>query len=88
MGYYINPPSMSKEEFLQHHGTSLSDPASFNFESDTLPVCLIDNGWMTAAAVCYDARERDVFLHDRTNRSKMWFTVSRELLKPYYNPKQ
>lgn len=87
MGYYINPPDMTKEEFLAKHGQPLPNPAAFDFQqAAALPICLVDNGWMTAAVICYNARERDVFLHDTSGRPKKWFTVSRELLLPYYNP--
>lgn len=86
MGYYINPPDMSKEQFLEVHGKPLPDPAGFDFATDNLPVCLVDNIALgfTAAGICYNARERDVFISP-DGRPKKWFTVSRELLKPYYN---
>lgn len=84
MGYYINPPDMSKEQFLAKHGTPLASPAEFDFTGSALPICLVDNGWMTAAAIAYDPRERDVFLHDDSGRPKQWFSVSRDTLQPYY----
>ncbi len=89
MGYYINPPDMSKEDFLHKHGRPLleEDAKKFDFASSDLPVCLVDNGWMTAAGIAYDAAARDVFADPRDQRPKKWFAVSKELLLPYYNSK-
>lgn len=86
MGYYINPPDMSKEEFLEKKGKRLSTDGakSFDFVGDRLPVCLVDNGWMTAAGIAFDARERDVFADPKDPRPKEWFSVARTDLKPYY----
>jgi len=86
MGYYINPPDMTKEQFLEKHGQPLSNPAEFDFAGDALPVCLVDNTAMgfTAAGICYDPRERDVFILP-DGRPKKWFSVSKELLKPWYS---
>lgn len=82
MGYYINPPDMSKEQFLQKHGTPIN-PNDYQFNEEKLPVCLVDNGWMTAAGIAPDARELAVFNDPADARPKLWFEVSRELLAPY-----
>lgn len=87
MGYYINPPTVTKEEFLAAFGKPLTDEEvkSFNFEADALPVCFVDNGAFTAAGIAYDARERDQFLRP-DGRPKWWFSVPFEELKPYLPP--
>lgn len=84
MGYYINPPDMSKEEFLQQHGTPIS-PADVknHYTGDNLPVCLVNNGAFTAAGIAFDPHEADAFLYP-DGRPKRWYTVSKEVLKPYY----
>jgi len=86
MGYYINPVNESKEEFLRKHGIALSadEVKNFDFSGGTLPVCLIDNLYFTAAAIAYDAQERDCFLREPLDRPKKWFGVRRDWLKPWY----
>jgi len=86
MGYYINPENMSKEEFLKKHGKKIVpfDFEPFDFNGDSLPVCLVDNGWMTAAGIGYDRREAEVFLNDSSGRPKTWYLVSKKDLEPYY----
>ena len=85
MGYYIDPPDMSKEEFLRKHGTLMKEvPSEYDFSGDSLPICLVDNGLFTAAGIMYSQRELDAFKHP-DGRPKFWFEVSREDLKPYYN---
>lgn len=85
MGKYINPPSMEKEEFLALHGQRISteEVLNFNFDGSKLPVCLVDNGWMTAAGIADTEHERDAFADPNDHRPKKWYSVSVELLKPY-----
>lgn len=81
MGCYINPENQSKESFLTHNGT-LIDPSSYNWKDEQhLPVCLVDNGPFTAAAVCYDKNEMSHFTQPKDFRPKIWFKVSVEKLK-------
>lgn len=88
MGYYINPPNgQSKEAWLQAHGKdiSTSQACEHSFEHDEcLPVCLVDNGWMTAAAIAYDEHEVKEFARPTDHRSKRWYLVPRADLVPYY----
>lgn len=85
MGYYINPEDMTKEQFLSKHGTRVTAGVlgDHDFSSDELPVCLVDNGWMTAAGICYDRREIMAFAQPDDKRPKNWFLVKKELLKPW-----
>jgi hypothetical protein len=84
MGYYINPANETKEEFLAKYGTPLNieDVVAFDFSSDRLPVCLLNNGPFTAAGIAYDPREAQEFLRPDP-RPRKWFSVSRASLKPY-----
>ena len=84
MGYYINPPDMSKEEFLAKHGTPISaiQAEEYNFKEDKLPVCLLDNGAFTAAGIGIDAHEVQAFLYG--SRQRYWYFVSKADLAPYY----
>lgn len=89
MGYYINPKDGStKEQFLEKHGTKITsdEVRKFDFSSDHLPVCLVDNGPFTAAGIAYDQREAAEFLSPDMRgpqRLRVWCRVSREMLKPY-----
>lgn len=85
MGYYINPPNMSKDDFLASEGTEITteEAAAFDYsDTDTLPVCLVDNGLFTAAAIAYNKQERDYFL-EPDPRAMRWFLVKKVLLDPY-----
>lgn len=52
MGFYINPPDKSKEDWLAEHGQVTITPA-WPAPEGTVPVCLIDNGSFTAAGIAY-----------------------------------
>jgi len=84
MGYYINPFDMTKERFLQIYGTTLNPEHEFDFSASTLPVCLVDNGPFTAAAIAYNKNEMDAFKQPDDYRPKKWYEVSRKALEPYY----
>lgn len=86
MGYYINPPNMTKEEWLAFNGRKLSGaPARHRFEDD-VAVCLLDNGAFTAAGICYSQQELEAF-QGSDGRRRRWFYVHREKiykLHPYF----
>lgn len=85
MGYYINPPDRNKEQFLKDFGKVIFPEAlkDFDFGSDKLPVCLVDNRAFTAAAIAFSKRELEVFLSP-DHRKKVWYIVSKKDLEPYY----
>ncbi len=79
MGIYINPPDMTKEEFLEKHGELLTDPTTIDIDNDRskVVVCLIDHyGQHTAAGIAYSNRERDAFIHGTRDRETRWYTIS------------
>jgi hypothetical protein len=85
MGIYINPPNISKEEFLIINGTPIP-PKAISFDSalnilGKLHVCLVDNGPFTAAAVAYCKDELSEFLI-QDGRDKSWFLVHVDHLTP------
>jgi hypothetical protein len=89
MGFYINPPDMTKRYWLDKNGRVESPSVIKNadwetFTKDELPVCLVDNGMFDAAGIAYSQREMEAFMLP-DNRTKVWFMVSREKLKPYYD---
>lgn len=73
MGFYINPSDRSKEQWLQENGTPTATvPTPTN---DAVPVCLVDNGPFTAAAICYDDSETRAFNDPGDDRPRQWFLV-------------
>lgn len=85
MGYYVNPPTESKESFLKREGIAAPYDQKLSWESvpeGFLPVVLLDNGPFTAAGIAYSKEELDAFtgLHD--NRPRQIYLVRiTELLK-------
>ena len=77
MGYYIDPPDCTKEEFLQKHGRPVA-PSTIVWEKlpiDLRPVCLVDNSCFTAAGIAFSKGELNVFRYARDPRPKKWFLV-------------
>ncbi len=89
MGYYINPPDMSKEEWLAKNGIECAPETAkaHSMKGSTIRVvCLVDNFEFTAAAIAYTDEERDHFFYpDRSGfqRPRKWYLVEVEKLKPY-----
>lgn len=85
MGIYVNPPDMSKEEWLQLNARPVGWAEVRNVDmDDELPLMLIDNGPFTACAVLYDARERDYFLETYPEGCRVnpqLYVAGREALK-------
>ncbi len=78
MGYYINPDSMTKEEYLKGHGRDVGlFPCAFDQVSgDDVLVCHVNNVIFTAAAIAFDQREYDTFMKG-DGRIKRWYLLSR-----------
>ena len=83
MGYYVNPTTgQSKEAYLAEHGrrVPLAEFVTFaDFDGPELPVCLVDNGFFTAAAVGYCAGEVEAFASP-DGRYKEYYMVPRTKL--------
>lgn len=83
MGLYINPPDMTKEEWLAKYAEEATptDLALTTYPlGDKVPVVLVDNGWFTAAGVMYSVRELQEFLDPFDSRPKKCFLASKEEL--------
>jgi hypothetical protein len=90
MGIYINPQDMSKEEWLAKHGDLLAYVPELHTVTkrqvgvqDKLVVCLVDNGWMTAAAIVYSQDELRAFTYEKDLRPKKWYSVAVDDLKEF-----
>ena len=85
MGIYIDPQNCSKEQFLKDKGLPIQqDAAKGVLSSGThLPICLVDNGPFTAAAIGYSEREIEDFTMPDDPRPKRWFSVKREDLADF-----
>jgi hypothetical protein len=82
MGLYINPPQESKETFLDQYGRmiTLRDFQSFDLTSKEVPVCLVDNGPFTAAAIAYSKMEIAAFTDPTDYRLKEYWAVPVECI--------
>jgi hypothetical protein len=73
MGLYINVPQ-GKEAWLNQHGENTGSSVP-SITPTHLPVCLVDNGMFTAAAICYSPRELEAFNQPGDFRPKTWYRV-------------
>lgn len=78
MGYYINPPGESKESWLEREAVETEGPVAPSAER--FPVCLVDNGMFTAAAIGWCDMEMLAFADPEDIRPKRWFSVERRKL--------
>lgn len=90
MGYYIEPPNCTKEQWLREHAIYLVPPGPDAWSTlqkfqDThpgmLPVCLVQNPYFTAAGICFSQRELEAFMVPADSRRKTWYAASIERLK-------
>lgn len=77
MGFYVNSPKMTKEEWLEQNGKLVSTEVKWGmFDSKVeLPVVHIDNGPFTAAGIAYSKDELLQFLDPMDERPKTIFLV-------------
>lgn len=79
MGMYVNPPTMSKEDWLKANGVPTgSNPGAIT--ETQVPVCLVNNGLFSAAAVAYNDRELAEFSRP-DGRPKSWYNVTKVKLE-------
>ena len=82
MGCYVNTDG-SKELWLRENATPLPGPPKSLSElsADKLPVCLINNGFFTAAGVAFSDDELQNFQNPDDLRPKRWFKATRTSLR-------
>lgn len=88
MGCYINPPDMSKELWLVLHSEETLPAGEPGPITPThVPVCWVDNGDFSAAAVAYSPAEVERFSHPSPDdhRLRGWFQVPRAAVRTVSN---
>lgn len=82
MGYYVNPVTEEKEDFLDREGQVIALP--FRWEDvpkGKLPVILLDNRIFTAAGIAFSAHELNEFQLPDDHRPKRGYLVEVEKLR-------
>jgi hypothetical protein len=76
---------MEKEEWLEKYGFHLDGAPNWEeVDENHYPVCLVDNGPFTAAAIAYRSEELEVFSESTLDRRpKTWYTVEKRHLQQF-----
>lgn len=81
MGYYINPVGVSKRDYLEQNGKKQDiAPNWSDVPEGMVAVCLVQNGVISAAGICYSENELKAFKGD-DGRKKEWFIITVEAAK-------
>lgn len=76
MGIYINPSNETKESFLLREATPIISLKKFEeVEEGKIQVCLVDNGFFTAAGVLYSQCEIEAFSNSGDSRPREYFVI-------------
>jgi len=80
MGIYINPEDRTKEQWLIKYGieTTIIDATVADFEV-FFPVCLVNNGAFTAAAVCDTLEELEHFMFPDGRQKQLYLVAAYDL---------
>jgi len=75
----------TKEEWLENHGALITEEAFESIQYETLnnclPVCLVDNGFFTAAGIAFSEQERDIFVSPDGREKRYYLCNIDELLE-------
>ena len=82
MGFYVNPPDMTKEEWLAKEAKPVTDlfVDYASVPKDMALVCLVQNAFFTAAGIVISQCDFEEFSAKGDRRPKSWFIVEREKL--------
>ena len=72
MGFYINPPAGTKEDWLGEHGEPLHNPKWPPSPGKAI-ICLVFNPGFTAAAIAYSEDEFNQFNDPLDPRVRLWY---------------
>lgn len=85
MGLYINPDNEEKETFLEREALKIGyGPPEWPKDDKLVPVCLVDNGYFTAAAICYSPKEMEAFDNPNDYRPKTWYIIEKSKVKKWF----
>ena len=74
MGNYVNPPDRTKEQWLQENALQVvAVDFKYTENKGVIGLCLVDNGWMTACAVCDSESEHEMWRNLNDGRPKRLF---------------
>ncbi len=79
MGYYVNPETETKEEFLTRVGERVTSP-TYPTNPTKAIVALVDNGLFSAAGICYSRRELEAFTSPTDRRPRSFYLVAKNEL--------
>jgi hypothetical protein len=78
MGYYIQTkyPQNKARQIVEDYGANLVlSPDSFDFAGPNALICIVENPNFDAAAIAYNAAERDYFNSPDDDRPKVWLSL-------------
>ena len=80
MGRYVNPETGTKEQWLRNNGVEITEaPKEIKADDDFYPVCLVNNGPFTAAAIAAHERDLKEFTREDDLRPKTWYAVKKSI---------
>lgn len=91
MGLYFNPPNNDKEQWLEENNEGEFKPSDFLFDSvadDEFLVVVANNVKFLACGIAVDENDYERFSTLDDKRSKRYFIVKRDKLKPYCDAKE
>ena len=84
MGMYINPKTMTKQDWLKSIGGKVVFKPTWPAALGKIYLSWVDNGPFDALGVCYDKHEFEACQYIETNRSDgrphMFFEINKEAL--------
>lgn len=85
MGYYVNPPTESKEDFLKREATEISRETflaiTFPNASGVVPLVLVLNPAFSACVIAYSKAEAEYFADQEDVRPKKFFLIEHSKLE-------
>lgn len=85
MGYYIETlhPKGKAKQLVDVHGAELVlSPDKFDFNGPDALICVVENPLFDAAAIVYNAKERNEFLMwPGDTRERTWLKLPKSLVK-------
>lgn len=84
MGYYVNPPTESKEAFLSREATEISRETFLTISfpnAEKVPLVLVQNPVFSACVIAYSKAEAEYFADQSDVRPKKFFVIEHSKLE-------